>query len=147
MRHEPVLVHRIAMKSAAQLIVHAALGHCAQRRETISSASWFRCAPSNATEIVHRRPRKLGRAAEPAEVSYRKCAGTREKPLSSTLRRCGPRRAALYGGRFLQLLHHIARGFGRSFRGRFSRREAMRVSTDAKPGVPERFSGGKYVPP
>ena len=29
-RHEPVLVHRVAMEAAAELIVHAALGHLAQ---------------------------------------------------------------------------------------------------------------------
>ena len=32
-RHEPVFVHRVAVKSAAELIVHPALGHRAQRRQ------------------------------------------------------------------------------------------------------------------
>src|SRR5205823_6596512 len=31
MRHEPLRVHRVTMKSAAELIVHAAFGHLAAR--------------------------------------------------------------------------------------------------------------------
>ena len=49
MRHEPALVHRIAMKAAAELIVHAAVGHRAQRVERhVERFLPIRCARNSA---------------------------------------------------------------------------------------------------
>ena len=68
-RHEPVFIHRIAMKSAAQLIVHAAFFHRDQRVDDhVESFVVAGALPVAQQEIVHGRPREFGRAAEPAQL-------------------------------------------------------------------------------
>ena len=56
MRHEPALVHRVAMEAAAELIVHAALGHLAQREQRhVERFLVFRARVIAEQEIVDRR--------------------------------------------------------------------------------------------
>src|SRR5579872_6047636 len=69
MRHEPALIYRIAVKAAAQLIVHAAFGHLAERdRHHVECFLVARAGIVAQQEIMHRRARKFWRAAEPAQL-------------------------------------------------------------------------------
>ena len=78
-RHEPALVHRVAMEAAAELIVHAALGHLAQREQRHVERFLVLGARVVAQqEVVDRGARKLGRAAEAAQARVERAAEREE---------------------------------------------------------------------
>ena len=63
MRHVPIFVHRVAVKAAAEMIVHASRGHFLERLEYHLPRSLRRCS----VDVAKRRPKQKiqdGRAGE-----------------------------------------------------------------------------------
>src|SRR6202000_402649 len=64
-RDEPVFIDRVAMKTAAQLIIHSTLFHREQRLDNhVASLTVSRPFPEAQEEIVPGGPRKFGRGAK-----------------------------------------------------------------------------------
>ena len=67
MRHQPALVHRVARKAAAEVIVNAALTHAIQRMlDRLEKARIAGACAGPPKHLQNRRLRKLGRAAQAA---------------------------------------------------------------------------------
>ena len=109
-RHEPALVHGIAVKAAAQLIVHAALGHFPQSEQ--GGVEGFAVAGAGVEaheEIEHRGAGEFGRAAEAAVVAVEGAAENLEAAIEQGIvdgRGAGGRRDL---GMLAQLLDDVAR--------------------------------------
>src|ERR1700733_10060591 len=91
-RDEPVLIDRVAMKSAAELIVHPALGHRTQSHKNHVSSFFVAITQQ---KIEHARPRELGRGAESAQARVERSAERKESGIERVLPDLAPIFAAL----------------------------------------------------
>src|ERR1019366_6296874 len=80
--YEPAVVHAVAMESAAELIVHAALGHLAEgeQHHVEGLAVPGACVVAQ-QEMVHRDARELGGGAEAAQSRIEAAAEARKSAL------------------------------------------------------------------
>src|SRR5579863_6176844 len=111
MRYEPALVHGVAMEAAAELVVHAAFGHFAQREQHhVERFLVFGAEMVAQQELKNRRAGKLGSAAESAELAIEGAAENEEAAIEHAGVDGRPAGVCRFDRRLLlELLHHIAR--------------------------------------
>ena len=147
MRDEPALVHRITMKAAAELIVHAAVGHGTQGVER-HVEGFFAVGPDVVAqqEIEHHRAGELGRFAETAVIGVKSAAEVLEGGIEN-----GFVRQAGRAGRTFGITGELRKRFGAGFDdsvvlvfpGLGDALAAACRSRDARSG----YQARKYVPP